>query len=328
MVQPQRRSVLEASFYVLVGLVGLVAAVPLTGLEAWPLELVVSFRLQILVLLVLISLLAVIRHFRWIAACLALVALVNLGDVAGTAIASSQATATGVIDEDAATVKVLFVNASRENGNHRALIAEIARQDPDVVVVAEATPSWADALSKLSPLYPHIVAAPREHSFGMMLLSRLPLLGDESQQIVPLPTPAEWQSGPPVAIMAHIETDAGPVLVAGLHPYPPLYEAAYHMRNAQLDALAQMIAHEEGPVIVVGDLNTTPWSPTFRRFLDRTALKGPNILPTWPTAFGPAGLAIDHVLLSHNLDLQSIKRGSDIGSDHRPLLAVVIVGDT
>ncbi|MEM7123281.1 MAG: endonuclease/exonuclease/phosphatase family protein [Pseudomonadota bacterium] len=325
MVQPQRRSILEAGFYVLVGLIGLVAAAPLTGVEAWPLELVVSFRLQILVLLVLIALLAVIRRHRWIAACLALVALVNLGDVAGTAIASSQATATGVIHDDAVTVKVLFANASRYNGNHRPMIAEIARLDPDVVVVAETTQAWADALSRLSPLYPHIVAAPREHSFGMMLLSRLPLTGDENQQIEALPAPSDWQTEP-VMILANVETDAGPVLIAGLHPYPPLHQSAYHLRNAQLDAMAQLIAHEEGPVIAVGDLNATPWSPTFRRFLDRTALEGPNIMPTWPTILGPAGLAIDHILLSRSLDLQSIERGSDIGSDHRPLFAVVVIG--
>ncbi len=311
----------------LVGLVGLVAAVPLTGLEAWPLELVVSFRLQILVLLVLIALLAVIRHFRWMAACLTLIALVNLGDVAGTAIASSQATATGITDDNAVTVKVLFANVKRDNGNHRALITEIARLDPDVVVVAEATRAWADALAKLSPLYPHMIAAPRDHAFGMVLLSRLPLIGDENEQIVALPTPPDWQTEPPVMILTEVATEAGPVAIAGLHPYPPLVASFYGLRNAQLDAMAQLIAHEERPVIAIGDLNATPWSPTFRRFLDRTALEGPNILPTWPAALGPAGLAIDHILLSRSLDFQSIERGSEIGSDHRPLFAVIIIGD-
>ena len=311
----------------MVGLVGLVAAVPLAGLEAWPLELIVSFRLQILVLLVLIALLAVIRRFRWMAACLALIALVNLGDVAGTAIASSQSIATGVRDEDKVTVKVLFANAERDNGNHRALIAEIARLDPDVVVVAEATQAWADALAKLSPLYPHIIAAPRQHAFGMVLLSRLPLVAGDREQVVALPTPPGWQTEPPVMILTEVETDAGPIAIAGLHPYPPLVASFYSLRNEQLNAMAQIIAHEARPVIAMGDLNATPWSPTFRRFLDHTGLEGPNILPTWPTALGPAGLAIDHILLSRSLDLQSMERGSDIGSDHRPLFAVVVVGN-
>ncbi len=312
----------------LVGLAGLVAAIPLTGLEAWPLELIVSFRLQILVLLVLIALLAVIRRYRWLAACLALVALVNLGDVAGTAVASAQATATGVTDDDNVTVKVMYSNAKHDNADHRALIAEIARVDPDIVVVAEATQAWSDALAKLSPLYPYMITAPREHAFGMMLLSRLPLTGDESQQVVALPTPSDWQTEPPVMIIAEVETDAGPVAIVGLHPYPPLVASFYSIRNAQLDAMAQMIANEARPVIAIGDLNATPWSPTFRRFLDRTGLKGPNIMPTWPAALGVAGLAIDHILLSRSLDLQTIERGSDIGSDHRPLFAIVVVSDT
>ena len=326
MVRTQRRSVLEPSFYVIVALVGLVAAVPLVGLEAWPLELIVNFRLHILIGLVVVALLALVRRYRWLASCLALLALINGGDVVGTVLGSAQFHADDKAVSELPELRVMFANAQRRNDDYDALVAEITHFGPDIVVVAEATDAWAAALGGLSESYPYIISVPRQHAFGMVLLSRFPPMDNNSAEVVLLPTTASWETGPPVAIVARIETEAGPVTVAGLHPYPPLVGDFYVVRNQQMDLLADVIAQQTPPVIAVGDFNATPWSPALRSFMDATGLGGPNILATWPTALGLAGLPIDHILLSRDLTLKRIERGPEIGSDHRPLLAVVVFG--
>ena len=322
----KQRSALEATFYVVVALCGLVAALPLTGLEAWPLELIVSFRFHILIGLILVALLALIRRHRWSAAVLAIFALINGGDVAATTMSSAQFTADNAAASESQQVRILFANVQRANNDHAALMAEISRLDPHVIVVAEATAAWAKTLSDLSAHYPHIVTAPRQHAFGMVVLSRLPLADSDNSNIIALPTPADWETEPPVAIMVEVQTEAGPVTVIGLHPFPPLFGKFYHIRNQQMADFAGLINGQTTPVIAVGDLNATPWSPTLRRFLDNTGLRGPNILATWPNRLGFAGLPIDHVLLSRDLSLATIERGGDIGSDHRPLFAVITVG--
>jgi endonuclease/exonuclease/phosphatase (EEP) superfamily protein YafD len=78
-------------------------------------------------------------------------------------------------------------------------------------------------------------------------------------------------------------------------------------------------------VIVVGDFNTTPWSPCFQDLLAaaglRNATLGHGYIGTWPTWFWPALIPIDHVLLKGPLAATTVGRGPAIGSDHYPIIA-------
>jgi len=322
MFQTRPRSAFEATVYIVAALVGFVAAVPLLGVDNWPLELLVSFRLHLLIGLVLVALVALLRRHRLIAAAVALAALINAGDVAATYFESAQMSADPTAATASPGLKLLFANVLRANGDHGGLLDEIARRDPDVIVLVEVTQAWDDALAGLASAYPYELAQPREHAFGMVLLSRSPL-DEAGTEIIMLPRPPEWESDPPVALVARIETASGPVTVVGVHPFPPLSGAGYALRNFQLDMMADLVAQQPQPVMAVGDFNATPWSPALRRFIKQTGLRGPNIAPTWPALLGPAGLPIDHVLISRDLRLLSIERGAEIGSDHRPLFAVV-----
>ena len=98
-------------------------------------------------------------------------------------------------------------------------------------------------------------------------------------------------------------------------------------RNDHLNQMAARIERFRGsmpevPVVLIGDLNLTPWSPLFADFLDRTKLSrgqvGANFTPTWYRGRTFAqGLVIDHVLLDERLTSISHRVGSRIGSDHR-----------
>lgn len=123
-----------------------------------------------------------------------------------------------------------------------------------------------------------------------------------------------------------------PSLVAYvLHPSTPRSGIQWRYRNSYLETVSRSIRAESPgtPVLAMGDFNTPPWSPFFRRFLDETGLvdaSGTN----WPTVTryfkeykGPYffGSPIDHILVSKSIQVRGFKVGPDIGSDHLPVMA-------
>jgi endonuclease/exonuclease/phosphatase (EEP) superfamily protein YafD len=105
-------------------------------------------------------------------------------------------------------------------------------------------------------------------------------------------------------------------------------EIQLSLRNAHLRAVADWISTKAGSILVVGDLNTTPYSHAFENFISTSGLKdarkGRGFLPTWgPLSPWPLRLPIDHILLSKGLEATSLNVGPDVGSDHRPLIAVL-----
>lgn len=96
------------------------------------------------------------------------------------------------------------------------------------------------------------------------------------------------------------------------------------MRNEQLTALAQFVTDIRGPIVLLGDLNTSPWSFFFRRLLEQSGLrdsaKGYGVQPTWPSFFRPARIPIDHCLHSPDMVVTDRRVGEAFGSDHLPLI--------
>ena len=69
-------------------------------------------------------------------------------------------------------------------------------------------------------------------------------------------------------------------------------------RLIYFQAAAQKIAADNNAVLVVGDLNNTPYSPIYRRFAKHAQLKDAlaNATPTWKPFFLP----LDRVLYRKN----------------------------
>jgi endonuclease/exonuclease/phosphatase (EEP) superfamily protein YafD len=108
---------------------------------------------------------------------------------------------------------------------------------------------------------------------------------------------------------------------------PPVggYEL-FLLRNAQLQEAAMTMRQLPEPKILIGDLNTTVWSPYFSQLVEesglRDARKGFGVVPTWPTDF-PTPLMripIDHCLVSRDIRVVNIGAGPRVGSDHLPLI--------
>jgi endonuclease/exonuclease/phosphatase (EEP) superfamily protein YafD len=151
---------------------------------------------------------------------------------------------------------------------------------------------------------------------GAAVFTRWPVLDAES---VPLAKEG--------AIAARVKIDwQGTVLdVLGLHLNWPLGPRNSAYRNEELGALVAFARAQPGPLIVAGDLNLTPWSEHFRAALAASGLQdaalGFGLHRSWPAQFAPAGIRIDHCLLSPHWRSISADTGPWLGSDHLPVIA-------
>jgi endonuclease/exonuclease/phosphatase (EEP) superfamily protein YafD len=73
-------------------------------------------------------------------------------------------------------------------------------------------------------------------------------------------------------VVASVRVANADLNVLVTHPLPPMSGAALLQQRLQFDVVAAKVRTIDLSVIVMGDLNATPWSHPFRRFLERTGL--------------------------------------------------------
>jgi endonuclease/exonuclease/phosphatase (EEP) superfamily protein YafD len=96
-------------------------------------------------------------------------------------------------------------------------------------------------------------------------------------------------------------------------------------RERQLAFVARLAGTAgDDRVVVVGDLNVTPFSPAFAALLGegrlRDSLVGQGLQSSWLSRWLPFGLTLDHVLVGRGIEVLSRARGQQFGSDHSPIV--------
>ncbi|HNX35068.1 MAG TPA: endonuclease/exonuclease/phosphatase family protein [Kiritimatiellia bacterium] len=216
-----------------------------------------------------------------------------------------------------ARLRILQANILTSNTNSAALLALVTREDPDVVVLQEPDVWWLRQLAPLTNSHPVFATLPRDDNFGAAIYCKTNALAAE---IFLLSDP----EGAPSSL-ARIAVGGRTVTVVGTHTLAPYNGTMWRGRNAFSLELAQTLRKVEGPLVVTGDFNNTPWSAHFRAFLKASGLhdsaqgRGPQ--PTWPTATSPlVRIPLDHCFHSDGVRILDKRTGPDIGSDHLPLL--------
>lgn|GEM_PF-247559 len=160
---------------------------------------------------------------------------------------------------------VLYANISKQNRNYTGLIEMIASKNPDVVMFVEfADHHDAHIKSFLSENYPYINRTSRSKTFvGSMVFSKYPVddLADDFVQ-------GAWRYG-----YFRIDGPTSPYYVYLVHTSSPISPRNYRMRNEQLTTVAEHVStHAKSrdigvPVLLLGDLNVSPWSVFYHRFV-------------------------------------------------------------
>jgi endonuclease/exonuclease/phosphatase (EEP) superfamily protein YafD len=154
-------------------------------------------------------------------------------------------------------------------------------------------------------------------SEAIVILSRYPIV--EDRRLEP------WARGWQVALARLELPDGVRAWVVAVHVPSPVRPRDQRRRDVMLQRLADTVAGLDDPVIVLGDLNATPFAPAFRAFAATAGLSSARTFPaTFPARTGPFGIAIDHVMV-RGADLIRLQALPPRGSDHRAVAATVAI---
>jgi endonuclease/exonuclease/phosphatase (EEP) superfamily protein YafD len=216
--------------------------------------------------------------------------------------------------EDASSLQLTFHNTKYRAHRVDARNYLQGRTD-DVVVLSLPSDVWATEIE--SAAFDLVPRAGRDTGFASDLELLVLVRDPQARVIVHRPTTDHRDA----ILQVDLDLDGTTVHVLAAHPVSPLTPARATQRDRTLERLAALTRDLAGPVVVVGDLNATPWSPRLRTLLADAELIdsqiGHGLQPSFPASQGRLGLTIDHVL--HTADLTTIDRelGPAFGSDHR-----------
>jgi endonuclease/exonuclease/phosphatase (EEP) superfamily protein YafD len=276
----------------------------------WFLELFSHFRVQYLLSLIPITVLLLLgRKFR-VALAFGLCAALNLALILPYYIASARARPT-----KEPPLRVVSINVNTANKRYDLVKQYILETNPDLFLLVEVDSGWLDGMADIEKSYPYRTAEPQDGNFGIALYSKHPCkkceivyLGDDH-----LPS-----------VVGEFEFGGKLFTIVGTHPLPPMNRVYASSRNNQLDAIADYLSGVAGHKMLLGDLNSTPWSYEFRRVAERASLHdsavGYGLQLTWPTYSYMFRIPIDHCLVSTDINVVNRSVGRHVGSDHFPIL--------
>lgn len=214
-----------------------------------------------------------------------------------------------------ADLRVLHANVLFKNENHGPILAMIRREQPDLCVIAEATPALYEKVRRNLPQYPYRSFSHAKSYCYNLVLSRTPLSRDS----------AALRDFRAVALRTRIRgREVGLVTV---HPRTPTRPDWFRTRNAQLRFAFDYARRQPIPTLLVGDFNVTPWSPVYRELTTppglTTCRRGFGLKPTWISPLPFVQLPIDHVFVNDGLRPIAFRTLPAGDSDHRPVVVEV-----
>jgi endonuclease/exonuclease/phosphatase (EEP) superfamily protein YafD len=218
-------------------------------------------------------------------------------------------------------LRIVSANLARGREPAESFAALARAVDADVVAVQELARAQAEALARVFPF-----GALHVHPNRMGIALRMPGLVRQ----VPLPGRS--------AYVATVHLNSGAVVdVMNVHilaPHAGLPWRTATMRHRQVRGIEAYLRQSgRGPLILVGDLNSTPMWPAYRRLSKvltdgaTTVARSRGCFPrrTWGLWYGPKLLRIDHALVRavsvENVEVRRLTR-----SDHSAVIVDVRVG--
>ena len=213
-------------------------------------------------------------------------------------------------------LRLLSWNLYLRNDRFEEILGTIREVDADVVVLMELTPEHQKGLEELSRDYAAYRWYPKTNTQGFAVFSKIPGTKFKTLDLGMLPIPA-------VEVFLPSGDDrVGDLRLLGVHTSSPNLDGRFRFREDQLKEVAKWVRQSELDSIVIGDLNTTPWSPDFRDLIQQSGLidsrRYRGYFASWPTGLGIVGIPIDHALVTPGLRVTDRKVGfPSVASDHQ-----------
>lgn len=284
----------------------------------WLADILANLRVQLVVgLLASLAIAFAFRKWTWVLISLLVVGLHVPSFIAGSGSELLVGSSDGILSRP---LIVMTANVLTTNRRYSDIECELLACDADVVAVIEISSGLRDYLAgDFSKSYPYsLVDIQDSGNFGIGLYSKQKF---ESVQLM------TFNDDSLQSVMATIDQGNLKWRIIATHTFPPMGSGPFNHRNLHLKMLADRVESLRlddpyVPIIVMGDLNITPWSPIFQQFTVGAKLRrcgsATSFVPTWyrfPTF--PLGLVLDHVLVTADVLSGPVTISPDVGSDHR-----------
>jgi endonuclease/exonuclease/phosphatase (EEP) superfamily protein YafD len=276
----------------------------------WVGELATSVRSQLFIVSLVLGVLAALAR------SLAAAGLAALALVANAVVLVPLYTNEPAAPSGADRLLVAHVNMQHHYSDFVDVRRTLAERRPDAFVILEPSRGWLNKTPN--------PAGYRVFVRGARPEPRILLFAGERVSNVAFP---EDPLLPKSSIAFEVELDDTLVHVLALHTATPTSASAQRARDDELTAASSWARGQPNPELVLGDLNTTPWSSVLQDLEESADLRnsayGYGVQPTWPTRAGPLGIPIDQLLYSRELTVADRSTGSSFGSEHRSLWVAI-----
>lgn len=303
-IPPPKHSVLHAC---LVAGVFLFVGLQSFG-DTWLGEIATSFRAYTFLPLFVLAVFSCLKRKWWHLAAVASITIVNLSPMLNLF-------QKGIEVGQGEDLKVVQVNVEYCNRKFDVLLKWLKQVDPDVIAVEELSHEWDVALRKQFPNH-SAFTIPKENYYGIGIYSKKQLQ-DARAFVPPGVKPVE------PAILARVPCKGGLLNLASVHVFAPHLPDDFRRRNMQMRSIAEEVGSHTSSTVLLGDLNSVPWSNEMVRFKKVTNLRDSRI------GFGLVNtclvkhlfwVPIDYCLVSPGIRVQKLTTGPSFGSDHLPVL--------
>lgn len=219
--------------------------------------------------------------------------------------------------KDKTNLSLLTANVLQSNRDADALRKLIRDADPDIILTVETDNWWQNELKEFEKTQSFTVHQPQENTYGMLLYSRLELLGSEIKFLIQDDIPS---------IHSRVRLRSGrEIELRCLHPRPPFptEDDSSLDRDAEILIVGKESKKSTSPFVVMGDLNDVAWSRTNYLFQDISGLLDPRIgrgfFQTFHAGFPLLRVPLDHFFHSNHFRLVDFQRLGYFGSDHFPV---------
>ena len=217
------------------------------------------------------------------------------------------------------TIRILQHNVYRFHTDFTGLVELVLKQRSDVIGLEEVDARSLGALDKQPWIHAHYPYRLFDQRAQSLILSHWPILEAH----------VAYDTYRNPYLYTRIKTlMPKPLTLIIVHPPHPTESYQWLQQKALWDTLQEREKDIPRPLVILGDMNTTPYNQSFLSFQQALQLRDPrtgvSLLPTWPSYLPwPLRLPLDYILISRDLELKSQSVLPSTGSDHLPIEVTV-----
>ncbi|MFM6930179.1 MAG: endonuclease/exonuclease/phosphatase family protein [Bdellovibrio sp.] len=207
-------------------------------------------------------------------------------------------------------LKVISFNWLMGDRDRSEIYAWLKDENPDILAVQEFIQDEKGVGTTLFGMFPYHTKTASD----IVILSRYPIIKQSGKTL-------DKNS----MVRAEVNVQDRRLIVWGIHPQTLKEMQELNARNSYLSDVADYVALETEPVLMLGDFNASRWDPRFRAIVSAGELHEEPALLAPPTRMAVRkgipffGAPIDHILTNGSNILADCRTGPSLGSDHKPL---------